>query len=88
MVITHDDMANCLFRMMIKIPFHHRFNETKYHCPKCRNKLDIYYCEETTYAVRCLHCETLTITRANNTHEAAKKVGIMTDWNIEDGGAE
>ena len=53
-----------------------RFRETDEMCPICQHDLEVYYCENRTYIVRCRHCMTITIVKASNPHEAAEKVGL------------
>lgn len=53
-----------------------RFRETDEACPQCVRDLEVYYCENRTYAVRCKHCKTVTLVQAKNYDEAAEKVGL------------
>lgn len=52
-----------------------RFRETDEMCPTCGRDLEVYYCENRTFAVRCEHCETITLVKSNNPYKAAEKVG-------------
>lgn len=53
-----------------------RFRETDEMCPRCQRDLEVYYCENHTYIVRCKHCHIITIVSAKNPDEAAAKVGL------------
>lgn len=53
-----------------------RFRETDEMCPCCQRDLEVYYCENRTYIVRCKHCHIVTIVSAKNPNEAAAKVGL------------
>lgn len=55
---------------------HIRFRETDEMCPECQRDLEVYYCENRTYAVRCKHCKMVTLVQARNYDEAAEKVGL------------
>ena len=70
-----DQAANFIFQNTIEHQYFHRFEETNHVCPKCGNKLGIYYCEDQVYAVRCIHCEMITLVKARNPILAVKKVG-------------
>lgn len=61
---------------VIKAATECRFRETDEMCPRCQRDLEVYYCENRTFAVRCKHCEMVTIVQASNPHEAAEKVGL------------
>lgn len=52
------------------------FREMDEMCPRCQRDLEVYYCENRTYAVRCKHCKMVTIVSAGNPYEAAEKVGL------------
>lgn len=52
------------------------FRETDEMCPRCQHDLEVYYCENRTYAVRCKHCKMVTIVQAGSPYEAAEKVGL------------
>lgn len=53
-----------------------RFRETDEMCPRCQRDLEVYYCENRTYIVRCKHCHIVTLVAASNPYEAAEKVGL------------
>lgn len=57
-----------------------RFRETDHACPRCGKDLEVYYCENRTFAVRCTYCETITLVVANNPDHAASKVGHNAKW--------
>ena len=61
---------------VIKAATECRFRETDEMCPRCQRDLEVYYCENRTFAVRCKHCEMVTLVQASNPHEAAEKVGL------------
>lgn len=52
------------------------FRETDEMCPRCQRDLEVYYCENRTYIVRCKHCHIVTLVSARNPYEAAAKVGL------------
>lgn len=45
-------------------------------CAQCGNLLATAYHEERLYSVRCSHCETITLVKARNPYEAARRVGF------------
>ena len=45
-------------------------------CPNCGTLLATAYHEERLYSVRCSHCETITLVKARNPYEAARRVGF------------
>jgi hypothetical protein len=51
------------------------FRTTESRCRRCRMPLDVYYCENRVYAVRCLVCGTVTLTFASCPQDAVRKVG-------------
>lgn len=53
-----------------------RFRETDEMCPRCQRDLEVYYCENRTYIVRCKHCHIVMLVQARNPDEAAAKVGL------------
>lgn len=53
-----------------------RFRETDEMCPRCQRDLEVYYCENRTYIVRCKHCHIVTLVSAKTANEAAAKVGL------------
>ena len=53
-----------------------KFGETDEMCPRCQRDLEVYYCENRTYIVRCKHCHIVTLVQARNPYEAAEKVGL------------
>lgn len=53
-----------------------RFRETDEMCPRCQRDLEVYYCENRTYVVRCKHCHIVTLVSAASPNEAAAKVGL------------
>lgn len=57
-----------------------RFRETDEMCPQCQRDLEVYYCENRTYAVRCKHCKTVTLVQAQNPYKAAEKVGLHGEF--------
>jgi len=54
-----------------------RFDKTKARCHSCGNQLEVRYCEEKVYAVRCKKCETVSIIMASNPQKAAEHIGYM-----------
>lgn len=42
-------------------------------CNHCGEKVDVYYCEERLYMVRCLKCHTVSLAYAGNPNEAVEK---------------
>ena len=52
------------------------WRNTGVQCHRCGTKLATYYCEERLYMVRCRKCETVTLVRAGNPEEAARKIGV------------
>ena len=40
-------------------------------CKRCRKPLQAYYCEDRLYLVRCFHCGTMALAKAENPKEAA-----------------
>ena len=75
MGFTTDQMANGFYQYTIEHQNYHRFEETNRVCKNCGRKLGIYYCENQLYAVRCMHCEIVTLVKAPNPILAIKKVG-------------
>lgn len=53
-----------------------RFRETDEMCPRCQRDLEVYYCENRTYIVRCKCCNIVTLVSATDPDEAAAKVGL------------
>ena len=83
MGLNTDQAANYVYQNAIERQYMHRFEETNRACHKCGNKLGIYYCEDKLYAVRCMHCEMLTLVKAQNPILAVKKVGTRkTDLEV------
>ena len=70
-----DVSANAVFDGMTRADGP-RFRETDEMCPQCQRDLEVYYCENRTYAVRCRHCHIVTLVQAKNPDEAAEKVGL------------
>lgn len=52
------------------------FRKTDEMCQRCQRDLEVYYCENRTYTVRCKHCKMVTIVHAGSPGEAAEKVGL------------
>lgn len=70
-----DISANAVFDSATKEKYL-RFREIDEMCPRCQRDLEVYYCENRTYIVRCKHCNIVSIVSAANPHEAAAKVGL------------
>lgn len=52
-----DEAANVLVRLVADKPHFVRFDSSDhYECRICAHLLDVYYCENGVYAVRCLEC--------------------------------
>lgn len=52
-----------------------KFEEMPIRCMRCGYKLEVYYCEERVYAVRCKECKSVTLVYAARKLDAARKVG-------------
>ena len=77
---THvDEAANVLVKLATIRPHFVRFNETGAVCHHCGNHLGIYYCENGTFAVRCLNCQTLTLVKSRNPGGALQRVAARVD---------
>ena len=70
-----DDSANILIQLAHSRADFVRFNGGDAKCCRCGAVLDVYYCENRTYAVRCKDCKTITLVKAGNPGEALRKVG-------------
>ena len=55
------------------------FHETQIECAKCGELLDVYYCENRVYAVRCANCETVALVKADSPKKAALRVGVHAE---------
>lgn len=51
------------------------FRTTETRCRRCQMPLEVYYCENRVYAVRCLACGTVTLIFASSPQDAVRKVG-------------
>ena len=60
-----------------------RFRQSDAVCRKCGRDLEVYYCENGLYAVRCVFCGMLTLIDALSPDNAAERVGI-TAMSIKD----
>lgn len=84
-----DEAANCVAELTRNNQTKALFRLSLATCRACRNLLEVYYCEERTYAVRCVHCETVTIIKAACFEEAAARVGVIAipldGWTEDDG---
>lgn len=77
--INTDSAANIIIKIADGKQNNIKFRDTEANCPKCNRQMEIYYCEEGTYAVRCTSCETVTLIRAHNPREAAARVGVKEE---------
>lgn len=71
-----DEAANFMMNEVGAKPGAYLFRETDEICPVCQRGLEIYYCENRTYVLRCSLCDLMAITRAGSPREAGKKVGL------------
>lgn len=71
-----DKAANLVMNEVITKRGAYVFRETDEMCPVCQHDLEIYYCENQTYMLRCSLCDFVVITRAGSPREAAEKVGL------------
>lgn len=53
-----------------------RFRQSDAVCRNCQRDLEVYYCGNHIYAVRCKFCGLLTLTQADSLDQAANRVGI------------
>lgn len=70
-----DDSAHYLIQLVQKRSDFVRFNSGDVKCSRCGEPLEVYYCENATFAVRCMNCKTITLVRAKNPNEALCRVG-------------
>lgn len=87
--INTDAAANHLVKLANANNRDYWFHLTFAICPKCNRRLEYNYMENRTYAIRCVHCETLTLVKANNPEQAATIVGVVAipldEWTEDDG---
>lgn len=69
---NQDDCAHVLYRFAMSPDAFQRPNVMRV-CDHCGNYLQVYYCEDKLYLVRCLHCGIAALTTAKNPDEAACK---------------
>lgn len=70
-----DDAANILVQLAHSRADMVHFSSDNVKCCRCGALLDVYYCENRTYAVRCMECGTITLVKAGNPGEALRRVG-------------
>lgn len=78
-----DKAANMIVQLVTDRPHFVHFDEGALVCHHCGNHLGVYYCENRTYAVRCLGCETITLVKSGNPGGALQRVGVK-----KNGGAD
>lgn len=74
-----DKAANVIIQLATTRPDFIKFTENDAVCPRCGTRLGVYYCENGTFAVRCLSCETITLVKHRNPGGAVQKVAAKAN---------
>ena len=74
--LTLDEAAAAVMMDCIQERRKHLFRETDEMCPVCQHDLEIRYCENANYMLRCSTCDFVAITTATCPEEAARKIGL------------